>query len=159
VSAADVEEACWATLKSGKVIPGFGHAVLRQTDPRYMCLREFGLKHLPDDPMMKLVGTLFEVGPKVNFASVSSSQLRANLHIYFLLYIICWTIIRSSSHMEKRGIRGQMWTLTVVCCCYTLASRSQHSTRFSLAFPERSEFFLRWCGVERLVSRWKVPPL
>lgn len=25
------------TMKSGKVIPGFGHAVLRQTDSRYMC--------------------------------------------------------------------------------------------------------------------------
>ena len=27
----------WDTLKSGKVVPGFGHAVLRKTDPRYMC--------------------------------------------------------------------------------------------------------------------------
>jgi citrate synthase len=24
-----------ATLKSGKVIPGYGHAVLRKTDPRF----------------------------------------------------------------------------------------------------------------------------
>jgi citrate synthase len=27
----------WDTLKSGKVVPGFGHAVLRKTDPRYTC--------------------------------------------------------------------------------------------------------------------------
>ena len=27
----------WATLKSGKVVPGYGHAVLRKTDPRYTC--------------------------------------------------------------------------------------------------------------------------
>lgn len=25
------------TLKSGRVVPGFGHAVLRKTDPRYTC--------------------------------------------------------------------------------------------------------------------------
>ena len=36
-----IEDFVWATLKSGKVVPGFGHAVLRKTDPRYMCQREF----------------------------------------------------------------------------------------------------------------------
>jgi citrate synthase len=61
----EVEEACWATLNAGKVIPGFGHAVLRRTDPRYLCFREFGLKNLPNDPLMKLVSALFEVAPKV----------------------------------------------------------------------------------------------
>jgi transposase len=30
-------EFVWDTLKSGKVVPGYGHAVLRQTDPRYTC--------------------------------------------------------------------------------------------------------------------------
>jgi len=29
------------TLKSGKVVPGYGHAVLRKTDPRFMCELEF----------------------------------------------------------------------------------------------------------------------
>lgn len=42
------------TLASGKVIPGYGHAVLRKTDPRYTSQREFALKHLPDDPMFKV---------------------------------------------------------------------------------------------------------
>ena len=55
----------WDTLKSGRVVPGYGHGVLRKTDPRYTCQREFALKHLPDDPMFKLVGKLFEVVPSV----------------------------------------------------------------------------------------------
>ena len=38
-----------------QVVPGFGHGVLRKTDPRYMCQREFALKHLPDDPLFQLV--------------------------------------------------------------------------------------------------------
>ena len=33
----DVTEFVWSTLKSGKVVPGYGHAVLRKTDPRYAC--------------------------------------------------------------------------------------------------------------------------
>jgi citrate synthase len=34
----------WQTLKGGQVVPGYGHAVLRKTDPRYVCQREFALK-------------------------------------------------------------------------------------------------------------------
>ena len=48
-----------------QVVPGYGHAVLRKTDPRYMCQREFALKHLPDDPMFKLVSQVYEVVPPI----------------------------------------------------------------------------------------------
>lgn len=44
-----------------QVVPGFGHAVLRKTDPRYICQREFALKHLPEDPMFKMVWFLSTV--------------------------------------------------------------------------------------------------
>lgn len=65
LSAASVEQACWDTLNAGRVIPGFGHAVLRKTDPRYTCQREFALENLPDDEMFKLVSLLYDVVPKV----------------------------------------------------------------------------------------------
>nr|CAD1831315.1 unnamed protein product [Ananas comosus var. bracteatus] len=55
----------WKTLNSGKVVPGFGHGVLRKTDPRYTCQREFALKHLPDDPLFQLVSKLYEVVPPI----------------------------------------------------------------------------------------------
>lgn len=29
-----LKEFIWKTLKSGQVVPGYGHAVLRKTDPR-----------------------------------------------------------------------------------------------------------------------------
>ncbi|XXQ36517.1 Citrate synthase [Plasmodiophora brassicae] len=58
-------DAVWETLNKGQVIPGYGHAVLRKTDPRYTCQREFALKWMPDDPMFKLVSDLYEVVPKV----------------------------------------------------------------------------------------------
>jgi len=65
VSDDELSQHVWATLKSGQVVPGFGHAVLRKTDPRYLCQREFALKHLPNDPLFKLVSQLFKVVPKV----------------------------------------------------------------------------------------------
>jgi len=60
-----ITEFAWETLKSGKVIPGYGHAVLRKTDPRYTCQRDFALKYLPDDPLFKIVSTIYEVMPGV----------------------------------------------------------------------------------------------
>jgi len=60
-----ITEFAWATLGAGKVIPGYGHAVLRKTDPRYTSQREFALKHLPNDPLFKLVNTVYEVMPGV----------------------------------------------------------------------------------------------
>ncbi|KAK2727466.1 hypothetical protein QYM36_008080, partial [Artemia franciscana] len=60
-----VEEFVKKTLASGQVVPGYGHAVLRKTDPRYTCQREFALKHLPDDKMFKLVAELYEIVPPI----------------------------------------------------------------------------------------------
>ncbi len=55
----------WETLNSGQVVPGYGHAVLRKTDPRYMAQREFALKHLPNDPLFKIVSTLYAIVPPI----------------------------------------------------------------------------------------------
>lgn len=55
----------WDTLNAGKVIPGYGHAVLRKTDPRYMAQRDFALKHLPDDEIFKVVSAIYEVAPDI----------------------------------------------------------------------------------------------
>jgi citrate synthase len=60
-----LKQALWDTLNSGQVIPGYGHAVLRKTDPRYTAQREFCLKHLPDFPLFKLVSMIYEVTPPI----------------------------------------------------------------------------------------------
>ncbi|KIR67101.1 citrate synthase, mitochondrial [Cryptococcus bacillisporus CA1280] len=60
-----VAEYVWSTLKSGQVVPGYGHAVLRKTDPRYTAQREFALKHLPEDPLFKLVGQIYKIVPNI----------------------------------------------------------------------------------------------
>jgi citrate synthase len=61
----EMKQFVWDTLHSGQVIPGFGHAVLRKTDPRYMIQREFSLKHLADDPIFKYVDLLYRVAPPI----------------------------------------------------------------------------------------------
>jgi citrate synthase len=59
------EEYVWKTLNSGQVVPGYGHAVLRKTDPRYTAQREFALKHLPQDENFQIVAMLYDVVPDI----------------------------------------------------------------------------------------------
>ena len=53
------------TLDEGKVIPGYGHAVLRATDPRFTTQLEFAEKHIDNDSMIETVKMLFQVVPEV----------------------------------------------------------------------------------------------
>ena len=61
----DIERACRDTLGSGQVIPGFGHAVLRKTDPRYTALLEFAKEHFPDYYLVIINEQLLKVVPRV----------------------------------------------------------------------------------------------
>ena len=64
-----IKEYLWKTLKGGQVVPGYGHAVLRKTDPRYVAQREFALKHLPEDKLFKLVGQIYKLVPDILLAA------------------------------------------------------------------------------------------
>jgi citrate synthase len=61
----ELKKFLWDTLNSGQVIPGYGHAVLRKTDPRYASQRDYCLKHLPDDDLFKVVSGIYEVAPDI----------------------------------------------------------------------------------------------
>lgn len=52
------------TLSAGRVVPGYGHAVLRVTDPRFESLLEFGEDHCPEDPVFQTVARTFRVVPE-----------------------------------------------------------------------------------------------
>ena len=61
----EIRDYAWETLNGGKVIPGYGHAVLRVTDPRYTAFLEFGKKHLQKDPVYQTVARVYKVVPEV----------------------------------------------------------------------------------------------
>ncbi len=60
-----IKDYAWETLNSGKVIPGYGHAVLRVTDPRFTAFIGFGKKYLADDPVFQTVDRVYNVVPGV----------------------------------------------------------------------------------------------
>ncbi len=53
------------TLVSGKLIPGYGHPVLRVTDPRFTAFYEYGKKVMPDDKLFKVVEKLYKIVPPI----------------------------------------------------------------------------------------------
>jgi citrate synthase len=55
----------WDTLSSGKVIPGYGHAVLRVPDPRFTAMMNFAKAHFPNDDLVRLADLVFDVVPTV----------------------------------------------------------------------------------------------
>ncbi len=61
----ELRKFAWDTLSSGKVIPGYGHAVLRITDPRFDAFRAFGRKVMADDPIFQIVDKVFNIVPDV----------------------------------------------------------------------------------------------
>ena len=58
-------EYAWDTLNSGRVIPGYGHAVLKVPDPRYTAQLKFGKEHFPDDELFQIVQLMDSVIPAV----------------------------------------------------------------------------------------------
>jgi len=62
-----IKDYLWSTLKSGQVIPGYGHGVLRDPDPRFTALQQFCevRPELRDSPIIQLVKRTSEVAPGV----------------------------------------------------------------------------------------------
>jgi citrate synthase len=61
----ELHKFAWDTLNGGKVIPGYGHAVLRVPDPRYMAQMQFAKERFPQDELLRLADLVFQVVPQV----------------------------------------------------------------------------------------------
>lgn len=53
------------TLQQGQVVPGYGHAVLRKTDPRFLVQLDFAHRYIPDAPLIQLVSNIYDIVPQV----------------------------------------------------------------------------------------------
>jgi len=112
------------TIDAGKVISGYGHAVLRITDPRFEAFLEFGRKYLPDDPVFLTAARLYEVVPEElkkiekiknpypNVDAVSGSLLYHYGLKEFSYYTVLFAVSRSLGLTAQAVInRGMMFPL------------------------------------------------
>jgi len=116
----ELKQFCWDRLDKGRVIPGYGHAVLRCPDPRYTAFIKFGKKHIKDDDVFSIVSTLFDVVPPVlqeqgkaknpwpNVDAVSGSLLYYYGLTEFNYYTVLFSISRSMGMIAQMVINRAM---------------------------------------------------
>jgi citrate synthase len=67
-SESQIEEYIKKTLADGKVVPGYGHAVLRKTDPRFTAQQEFYNRYIKPkgkDDLCEIVQMIYKVAPPI----------------------------------------------------------------------------------------------
>lgn len=76
------------TLDAGKVIPGYGHAVLRRPDPRYMAQKKFAEEYLSESDLIQVVWKLFDVVPPIldSLGKVKNPWPNVDAHSGAILY-------------------------------------------------------------------------
>jgi citrate synthase len=116
----ELKQFCWDRLDNGRVIPGYGHAVLRCPDPRYTAFIEFGKKHIKDDDVFSIVSSLFDVVPPVlqeqgkaknpwpNVDAASGSLLYYYGLTEFNYYTVLFSISRSMGMIAQMVINRAM---------------------------------------------------
>ena len=102
-----IREYAFETLSKGQVIPGYGHAVLRKTDPRFTVQMEFAEKYIPEAPYIQLVKKVFQVVPEVlgtkgkiqnpwpNVDAISGSLLSSYGITEYPIYTVLFGVSRS----------------------------------------------------------------
>ena len=95
------------TLANGQVIPGYGHAVLRKTDPRFTVQLEFAKKHMPGSPHMEVISNIYAVVPEIlggigkiknpwpNVDAISGSLLTSAGITDFNIYTVLFGVSRA----------------------------------------------------------------
>ncbi|MCU4175846.1 citrate (Si)-synthase [Carboxylicivirga sp. N1Y90] len=106
-SEAQIKEYAETTLKKGQVIPGYGHAVLRKTDPRFTVQLEFAKKYAPDAPLIQLAEKVYKVVPDIllstgkvknpwpNVDAISGSLLSSFGITEYPIYTVLFGVSRS----------------------------------------------------------------
>jgi len=82
-----IEEYINKTINDGKVVPGYGHAVLRKTDPRFTAQMEFAKKHMPNDELVNIVWDVYDVAPNIlgNYKKIKNPWPNVDAHSGALL--------------------------------------------------------------------------
>ncbi|MEY3060430.1 MAG: hypothetical protein RL000_1782 [Bacteroidota bacterium] len=103
------------TLAEGKVVPGYGHAVLRKTDPRFTAQMEFGKKHMPDDALVQTVWRIYETVPEIlnSLGKVKNPWPNVDAHSGALL--VHYGMVEYEFYTVLFGVSRALGVLASIC--------------------------------------------
>ncbi|MEZ5016199.1 MAG: citrate (Si)-synthase, eukaryotic [Flavipsychrobacter sp.] len=103
------------TLASGKVVPGYGHAVLRKTDPRFTAQKVFAETHCPDAPMVKNVWKMYEVAPDILAATGKIKNPWPNVDAHSGALLKHYGLVEEEFYTVLFGVSRALGVLASLC--------------------------------------------
>jgi len=100
------------TLAEGRVVPGYGHAVLRKTDPRYIAQQEFAKANMADDELFKIVQLLYEVTPEILTATGKVKNPWPNVDAHSGILLIHYGMVEYDFYTVLFGVSRAIGVLT-----------------------------------------------
>ncbi len=110
-TAEQLEKHLWETLEAGQVIPGYGHAVLRRTDPRYMALQQFAQKHMPDDELFRIVKMIHDIAPGILTKQGKAKNPWPNVDAHSGQVLVHYGVTENSFYTVLFGVSRAMGVL------------------------------------------------
>jgi citrate synthase len=103
------------TLSEGKVVPGYGHAVLRKTDPRFTAQMEFAKVHCPDNPTVKTVWNVYEVAPDILEATGKIKNPWPNVDAHSGALLKHYGLVEEDFYTVLFGVSRALGVLASLC--------------------------------------------
>lgn len=103
------------TLSEGKVVPGYGHAVLRKTDPRFVAQMEFAKRHCSDDPTVQTVWNVYEVAPSILEATGKIKNPWPNVDAHSGALLKHYGLIEEDFYTVLFGVSRALGVLSSLC--------------------------------------------
>ncbi len=100
------------TLSEGKVIPGYGHAVLRKTDPRYLAQQIFAKRYMADDELFKIVNLIYEVTPEILKATGKIKNPWPNVDAHSGILLMHYGLVEYDFYTVLFGVSRSIGVLT-----------------------------------------------
>lgn len=103
------------TLASGKVVPGYGHAVLRKTDPRFTAQMEFAKTHCPDDDLVQAVWNVYAVAPDILGATGKIKNPWPNVDAHSGALLKHYGLVEEEFYTVIFGVSRSLGVLASLC--------------------------------------------
>ncbi len=103
------------TLAEGKVVPGYGHAVLRKTDPRFTAQMEFGKKHMPNDPLVQTVWNIYEAVPPILGSKAKIKNPWPNVDAHSGALLVHYGMVEYEFYTVLFGVSRSLGVLASLC--------------------------------------------
>lgn len=103
------------TLAEGKVVPGYGHAVLRKTDPRFTAQMEFAKTHCPDSTLVQTVWNVYEVAPDILAATGKIKNPWPNVDAHSGALLKHYGLVEEEFYTVLFGVSRALGVLASLC--------------------------------------------